>query len=320
MKAIRVHQPGGPEVLQYEDADDPDVSSGNVLIQLEAAGINFSDTGSRARGDGATYPCTPGSEGAGRIIAIGNGVSGFEVGDLVACQGAPGCYAELVSAPVEAVAKIPAGLALEDAAAVMLQGRTAYAMAFQAYQTKHGDRVLIHAAAGGVGLLLTQMAKQAGAIVFATVGSDEKIGAAREAGADHVINYSTEDFAGVINSETDGAGVNAIFDSVGRATLTRGLECLASRGYLISYGQASGPIEPFDVSLLSRSGGYITRTNARRYAPTVEGWRFQVSEVFAWVKSGRLEVRRTSYPLAEAAAAHRDLESRRTIGKLLLIP
>jgi NADPH:quinone reductase len=218
------------------------------------------------------------------------------------------------------VAKVPDGIGFEDAAAAMLQGRTAYAMAFQAYPTKAGDRVLVHTAAGGVGLLLTQMAKAAGAYVFGTVGSDEKVEIAREAGADYVINYSTQDFAQVINQATNGDGVNAIFDSVGKATFTKGLGCLASRGYLISYGQASGPIEPFDLALLARSGGYVTRTNARRYAPTLEGWRFQVAEVFAWMQSGRLRLRRTSYPLAKAAEAHRDLEERRSTGKLLLIP
>lgn len=320
MKAIRVYEPGGPEVLRYEDAPEPTVGPGHVLIRLAACGINFSDTGARSRGDGAAYPYTPGSEGAGTVIATGEGVTEFEAGDLVACQGATGCYAEVASVPAETVAKVPAGISLEDAAAAMLQGRTAYAMAFQAYQTKHGDKVLIHAAAGGVGLLLTQMAKHAGAVVFATVGSDAKIAVAEEAGADHVINYSREDFAEVVNRATNGDGVNAIFDSVGKTTFTKGLACLGSRGYLISYGQASGPIDPFDLALLSRSGGYVTRTNARRYAPTLEGWRFQVSEVFAWIKSGRLTLRRTSYPLSQAAAAHRDLEQRTSIGKLLLIP
>ena len=320
MKAIRIHEAGGPDVLRYEEVPEPKPGPGEVLIDLVAAGINFSDIGSRRRGDAATRPYTPGSEGAGSIVSIGAGVTDLRIGELVACQGAAGCYADMVAAPVESVAKMPAGIAAEDAAAAMLQGRTAYAMAFQAYQTKPGDRLLIHAAAGGVGLLLTQMAKQAGAYVFATVGNDDKVDIAREAGADSVINYSREDFTAAVNKETGGEGVNAIFDSVGNATFVKGLECLASRGYMISYGQASGPIEPFDLSLLSRSGGYVTRTNAKRYGPTLEGWRFQVSEVFAWIKSGRLKIRRTSYPLAQAAGAHRDLEGRRTTGKLLLIP
>jgi NADPH:quinone reductase len=319
MKAIRVHAPGGPEVLQFEDAEDPVVRNGEVLIALEAAGINFSDISSRRSADHA-FPYTPGSEGAGTVIAAGEAVTEFKPGDRVACQGAPGCYAKIVSASVDAVAKVPDDVGFEDAAAAMLQGRAAYAMAFQAYQTKAGDRVLVHAAAGGVGLLLTQMAKAAGAYVFGTVGSDDKVEIARDAGADCVINYSTQDFADVINQATNGDGVNAIFDAVGRATFAKGLDCLASRGYLISYGQASGPIDPFDLALLARSGGYVTRTNARRYAPTLEGWRFQVAEVFAWVRSGRLRLRRTSYPLAKAAEAHRDLEERRSTGKLLLIP
>jgi NADPH2:quinone reductase len=319
MKAIRVHEPGGPDVLRLEEAADPVAAPGEVLIRLTAAGINFSDVSARQGGD-HSYPYTPGSEGAGLVVAIGEGVQEFQPGERIAGQGAPGCYAELVSAPVEAVAKVPEGLALDDAAAAMLQGRTAYAMAFQAYATKAGDRVLVHAAAGGAGLLLSQMAKEAGAYVFGTVGSDEKRAVASEAGVDCVINYSTQDFAKIINDATAGEGVNAIFDSVGRTTFTKDFECLASRGYVISYGQASGPIEPFDLALLSRSGGYVTRTNARRFAPTLEGWRFQVSEVFARIQSGRLRLRHTSYPLAQASAAHRDLEGRRSVGKLLLIP
>jgi NADPH2:quinone reductase len=253
---------------------------------------------------------------------LGEGVTQFKVGDGVACQYQPpaGCYAEFAAIDVSGTVKLPSGVSHEDAAASLLQGRTAYAMAFQAYQTKAGDRILIHAAAGGVGLLMTQMVKRAGANVFATVGSDEKVDAAKEAGADCVINYSTEDFADVINRDTNGEGVNAIFDSVGRSTFLKNFDCLASRGYVVSYGQASGPIPPLDTGLLARSGGYVTRTNARRYTDGEEGWRFQVDQVFGMISSGTLKVRAERYPLANAADAHRDLEERRSIGKLLLIP
>ncbi len=321
MKAIRVHHAGGPEVLLYEEVPDPSPGPGQVLIKVLAAGINFSDTGARRRPEGP-LPYTPGTEAAGSVIELGEGVTQFQLGDLVACQYQPpaGCYAEKAAVNVSGTVKVPAGVSPEDAAAAMLQGRTAYAMAFQAYQTKPGDRVLIHAAAGGVGLLMTQMIKQAGGRVFATVGSDAKAAAAREAGADCVINYSEDDFAEAVNHETGGAGVNAVFDSVGLQTFLKNFECLASRGYVISYGQASGPIPLLDTSLLARSGGYVTRTNARRYTDGEDGWRFQVQQVFDMLAAGRLKLRVTRYPLAEAARAHRDLEERRSIGKLLLIP
>jgi NADPH2:quinone reductase len=321
VKAIRVYEAGGPEVMRYEDVPDPVPGVGQVLIQVLAAGINFSDTGARRHAEGA-LPYTPGTEAAGRVVGLGPGVTQFQIGDLVACQYQPpaGCYAEKAAINVSGTVKIPEGIAPEDAAAAMLQGRTAYAMAFQAYQTKPGDRVLIHAAAGGVGLLMTQMTKHAGARVFATVGSDAKAEAAWQAGADIVINYSVDDFSEAVNRETGGVGVNAIFDSVGRQTFLKDFDCLASRGYVVSYGQASGTIPLLDTSLLARSGGYVTRTNARRYAEGEHGWRSQVEQVFAMLTDGWLKLRITRYPLAEAAVAHRDLEERRSIGKLLLIP
>lgn len=317
MKAIVMHRAGGPEVLQYEDVPDPVPGPGQVLVDVAAAGINFSDLGAMRRA--ASFPMIAGSEAAGTVTAIGAGVSEFQAGDIVACQ-VRGCYAERVAAPATSVAKLPSGMDPRAAAAAMLQGRTAYAMGFYAYPIKSGDRVLIHAGAGGVGLLLTQVAKMAGAYVFSTVGSDDKIAAAREAGADHVINYSSQDFEAVVMDATDGQGVQAIFDSVGKTTFVKGLGCLAAKGTMVSYGQSSGPIGPVDLDLLSRSGGYITRTNARRHAPTLQEWRCQNQQVFDWVNTGRLKVRLATYRLADAGAAHRALEGRQTIGKLLLIP
>lgn len=320
MKAIVMHEAGGPEVLRYEEVPDPAAAPGQVLIEIAAAGINFTDVGSRRRAGAAELPRIPGSEAAGRVAALGDGVTELSVGDVVACQPVPGCYAEMVAAPVDAVARLPIGMEPEQAATSMLQGRTAYAMAFHAYPIRQGDRVLVHAGAGEVGLLLTQMAKMAGAYVFATVGSDEKVPAAKDAGADCVINYSTEDFEQVVMEATSGRGVNAVYDSVGKATFEKGLACLALRGTMVSYGSASGQIEPVDLGLLQRSAGYITRTNARAHAPTLEEWRHHTAQVFDWVHSGKLRVWTTSYPLAQAADAHRALESRASIGKLLLIP
>lgn len=331
MKAVRIHNPGGPEVLQYEDALDPAPGPGQVLIRVAVAGINFSDIGSRREGApadaesrrteaGARFPYVAGSEAAGTVVATGANVTRFRTGDAVACQPVPGCYAELVAAPERSVVKLPDGLDPRVATAVMLQGRTAYAMSHHACPIKPGDRVLVQAGAGGVGVLLTQMAKTLGAHVFATVGSDEKIAIAKEAGADHVINYSTDDFAETVNRATGGAGVNAIYDAVGQATFVKGLLCLASRGTLVSFGQASGPIEPFDLSLLARSGGFITRTNARRFAPTDEEWRSQTELVFDWARTGKIRPRTTEYPLSRAGDAHRDLEGRKSTGKLLLVP
>jgi NADPH:quinone reductase len=319
MKAIRMHQAGGPEVLQYEDVPDPTPGPGQVLIQIGAAGLNFSDVHERQWAIPETLPKILGREAVGTIIALGAGVTDFRVGDRVGCQPVPGCYAERVVSPVDDVAKLPLGMDDRSAVASMLQGRTAYAMAFHAYPIQSGDRVLIQAAAGGVGLMLVQMAKLAGAYVFGTVGSEEKVQVAREAGVDFVINYSADDFELIVKRETRGEGVNAIYDGVGGTTFEKGLACLASRGYMVSYGSASGPIEPFDLTLLAESGGYVTRTNARRYAPTLEEWRRQTTLVWEWVHAGKLRVWYTTYPLAQAAEAHRALQDRQTIGKQILI-
>jgi NADPH2:quinone reductase len=320
MKAIRIHNPGGPEVLQYEDVPDPTPGPGQVLIQVAAAGINYADVLGRMNAQPANLPMTPGSEAGGTVLAVGEGVTDFKPGDVVACQGAPGCYAEKVAAPAARVVKLPEGMKPETAAALMLQGLTAHAMAFGAYDVKSGDRVLNHAAAGGLGLLLTQMCKNAGAYVYATVGSDDKVNAAKGAGADVVINYSKQDFEEEIKKATDGKGVNAVFDSVGKATFVKSVNSLASRGVVVSFGQASGAIEPFDVGLLSRVGGYVTRTGVAHYTQTREEWLLRSNELLGWVQEGKLKLRSTTYPLAQASQAHTDLQGRKTTGKLLLVP
>lgn len=320
MKAIRIHSAGGPEVYRYEDAPDPVAGPGEIVVRIAAAGINYSDVGARRNPEPGAFPRIAGSEAAGSIVALGEGVSGMGIGDMVAFQPVPGCYAELVAAPASQVVKVPTGMKPEAAAASMLQGRTAYAMAFHAHPIKAGDRVLVQAGAGGVGLLLTQMAKMAGAYVFSTVGSDEKREAAQQAGADTIINYSTEDFEEAVMSATRGEGVNAVYDAVGQTTFLKGINCLARNGVMVSYGRASGPIPPFDLALLGRVGGYVTSTAARHHAPTTQERQRQASLVLQWVLEGKLKLRCTTYPLDRAADVHRDLEGRKSIGKLLLIP
>jgi NADPH2:quinone reductase len=320
MKAIRIHQAGGPEVLQYEDVADPVAAAGQVLVKVGAVGVNYADIGGRAGAQAANLPMTPGTEAAGTVTAVGDGVTEFKAGDLVAVQGAPGCYAEQVAAPAARVVKLPAGMSAETGAATMLQGLTAHAMAFGACNVKSGDRVLVHAGAGGVGRLLIQMCKNAGAQVIATVGSDDKAAVAREAGADVVVNYSTQDFEEEVKKATDGKGVNAVFDSVGKATFAKGVNCLASRGVIAVFGGASGQAEPFDIAALARVGGYVTRTGMGHFTGTREEWLRRSNELLGWVQSGKLKLLTTTYPLARAADAHRDLQGRKTVGKLLLIP
>lgn len=323
MKAVVMHAYGGPEVLRYEDAPDPVAGPGQVVVRVQAAGINFSDTGARRanyNGTAADLPCIIGSEAVGPIVAVGEGVTGWQVGDVVGSQGPRGCYAELAALPTEQLVRIPAGLEPARAIPGLLQARTAYAMSHGAYHVQPGDRVLVHAAAGGVGYLLVQMAKRLGGEVFATVGSDTKAAIAQEAGADHVINYSTQDFAAAVMELTGGQGVKAIYDSVGKSTYPQDLQCLGNRGVIVIYGSASGPIGAVDLTPLNKMGGYVTHTAARHFATTRQEYLRQSNEVMGWVAAGTLRVRSTTYPLAQAAQAHADLEGRGTTGKLVLLP
>ena len=332
MKAAVLHEPGPPDVLKYEDVPDPDPGPYEVLIENHAAGINFSDTGSRRRASADSLPLILGSEAAGPILAVGEGVTGFSVGDYVACQGLSGGYAEKVICRVQdagasggsrerggRLVKAPAEVKPEVAVAVMLQALTAHALAFGAYQVKPGDRVLVQAGAGGVGSMLCQMAKIAGAYVYATVGSDAKVAVAKEAGADEVINYSTDNFEAYVLDATQGAGVNAVFDAVGRTTFLKGMSCLAPLGTMVSYGAASGPVEPFRLSELG-TGKYVISTRMSAHTPTREAWMQRATETLQWAKEGKITPQVTTYPLARAADAHRDLEGRASTGKLVLIP
>ncbi len=322
MKAIRVHELGGPEVLKYEDCPAPNPGPGQALIDLQAIGVNFADVSSR-RGGAAppqSLPMTPGFEAAGVVSAVGEGASGVTVGDTVAYWGVRGSYAEQVAVPADVLVKIPAGLDARMGAAVFLQGMTAHYLAFTTYPLKPGDYALVHAGAGGTGLLLIQMAKRAGAYVFATVSTEEKAALAKEAGADTAINYTREDFEEVVRNGTNGQGCQAVYDSVGQTTFEKSLNSLSRRGCLALYGQSSGPVAPVATGDL-RMSSYLTRPSLADYTATREELEWRAGEVLSWVASGELKVRiGGEFALSEAAVAQRQLENRLTTGKLLLLP
>ncbi|MBI4498967.1 MAG: quinone oxidoreductase [Chloroflexi bacterium] len=321
MKAMRIHETGGPEVLRYEDIPDPTPGPGQVVVKLSAIGVNYVDIYTRSGLYPASLPLIPGSEGAGVVAAVGEGVTGVAAGDVVAYTGIPGSYAQQVVAPADRLVKLPTGLSAEMGAAVLLQGMTAHYLAHTTYPLKPGDRALIHAGAGGVGLLLIQMAKQRGAYVFATVSTDAKAALAREAGADAVILYTRQDFAEEVRTATEGQGVQVVYDSVGQTTFFKSLECLVPRGYLVLYGQSSGPVPPVEPGILARGSYFLTRPSLAHYTASREELLQRAGDVLDWVRSGALKVRiYGSYPLARAADAHRALQGRETTGKLLLIP
>jgi NADPH2:quinone reductase len=319
MKAIRIHEFGGPEVLKYEDCPDPIPGPGQALVNLQAVGINFADVYARRGGTGS-LPTIPGFEAAGVVSAVSDGATDVKVGDTVVYWGVRGSYAEQAAVPTDVLVKIPAELDAKTGAAVFLQGMTAHYLAFNTYPLKPGDFALVHAGAGGTGLLLIQMAKRAGAYVFATVSTEEKATLAREAGADNAIIYTREDFEEEVNKTTNGRGCQAVYDSVGQTTFDKSLKCLAPRGCLALYGQASGPVSPVAPESLAGSS-FFTRPSLGDHTATREELEWRAGEVLGWVASGELTVRiGGEFPLAEAAEAQRQLEDRLTTGKLLLIP
>jgi NADPH2:quinone reductase len=322
MKAIRIHETGGPEVLKYEEVPDPIPAPGEVLIDVQAVGVNFTDTSTRAGvNPPASLPWTPGVEAAGVVAQLGQGVTEVVVGDSVAYAQAPATYAERAVAPAARLIKLPAGVDAQTGAAVMLQGMTAHALAFGAYQIKAGDRALVHAGAGGVGHLLIQMVKRTGAYVFATVSTPEKAELVREAGADEVIIYTQEDFAEAVKKATDGQGVNVIYDAVGQATFEKGFGCLAPLGYMLLYGQASGPVPDLNTRLLSAGSCYLGRPGLANFTRTREELVQRAGDVLEWVRSGELKLHiHAVMPLTEAAEAHRQLRGRETSGKVVLTP
>jgi len=322
MKAIRIHQVGGPEAMRLEDLPDPVPGAGEALVGVEASGVNFIDVYHRTGLYKTALPLTLGQEGAGTVLATGDGVSEVRPGDRVAWFGAFGSYATRAVVPAQRLVAVPDGVSTRQAAAVMLQGMTAHYLARSTYPLKPGDVCIVQAAAGGVGLLLTQIATRLGVIVLGTVGSEAKARLAREAGAARTVDYTKEDFVAAAKELTGGRGVQVVYDSVGRTTFDGSLASLAPRGMLVTFGQSSGAVPPFDPLRLSQGGSlYLTRPTLIHYVGSREELLSRAGEVLGWVRDGTLRVRvDREVPLADAAAAHRALEARETAGKVLLIP
>ena len=322
VQAIRVHQTGGPEVLRYERVERPSSGPGQALVKVDAAGVNFIEVYQRTGLYKLQLPFIPGSEAGGTVIEVGPQVSTVKVGDRVASQGFAGSYAEFSLASADRLVSLPDGLSTRVGAAVMLQGMTAHYLACSTFPLSPGHTCLVHAAAGGVGLLLCQIARSRGARVIGTVSTEEKAALAREAGAHEVILYTQQDFQAETMRLTGQGGVDVVYDSVGRTTFAKGLDSLAPRGMMVLYGQSSGPVEPVDPQILSQKGSlFLTRPTLGHYVATREELRERASAVLGWVADGTLKVRiGCEFPLAAAAEAHRELEARRTTGKVLLIP
>jgi NADPH2:quinone reductase len=321
MQAIRIHETGGPEKLRQEEIPLPTPGAGEVRIRIEAAGINYIDTYQRAGLYPVTLPHTLGSEAAGVVTAIGAGVEGFRVGDRVASAKVAGAYAAEALVAAAQLVRVPDGIETRTAAALLLQGMTAHYLACDTFPLKAGDTALVHAAAGGVGLLLVQIAKLRGARVLGTVGTEEKAKLARAAGADEVCLYTKEDFTAAARRFTSGRGVDVVYDSVGKDTFAGSIDSLRPRGTMVTFGNSSGPVPAFAPLLLSQKGSlFITRPTLGHYTATPQELQARASELFAWLKAGKLSVRiGATFPLAQAADAHRALEGRKTTGKVLLV-
>ncbi len=321
MKAIIMNSFGKPEVLNYADAERPSIEPGEALVKLEAIGVNYIDVYHRTGLYPLPLPMTPGMEAAGVVEAVGSDVTEVRAGDRVAYAMTPGAYAEYAAVPAWRLVAIPEGLDSREAAAAMLQGMTAHYLVTSTFALKAGQTALVHAAAGGVGLLLVQAAKKIGARVIGTVSTEAKAQLAREAGADEVILYSEQDFEQETRRITE-KGVEVVYDSVGRDTFMKSLNSLAPRGMLALYGQSSGVVPPFDLSLLGQKGSlFVTRPSLANYAATREELMWRAGEVLGWIRAGEMKLRiEKTFPLAEASEAHRQLEGRKTTGKLLLIP
>ncbi len=322
MKAILVHTPGGPEAMQYQEAAMPAPGPGHALVKVAAAGVNFIDVYYRTGLYKANPPIILGMEGAGTVEEIGPNVTEVAPGDRVAWAMHRGSYAGYACVPAWMLVKLPDGLDINSAAAVMLQGMTAHYLTHSTFPLKEGNTALVHAAAGGVGLLLIQMAKMRGASVIGTVSTEAKAELALAAGADAVVLYSKHDFDPEVKRLTDGRGVDVVYDSVGQATFLKSLVCLRPRGMMVTFGQSSGPVAPFDPLLLNQMGSlFLTRPSLSHHCATRLELLWRADDVLGWVAAGKLKVRiDRTYPLAQAAQAHRDLESRKTAGKVLLLP
>jgi len=321
MQAIRPRQTGGPEVLQLGEMPTPQPGAGEALVRVEAAGLNFIDVYHRTGLYPLPLPLPIGLEGAGTVEQVGGSVSDLKVGARVAWASVSGSYATHVVAPAQRLVPVPDNVATDVAAALLLQGMTAHYLMKTVFPLRAGHVALVHAAAGGVGLLLTQMAKQAGAQVIATVSTEAKAALAKDAGADHVINYQVSEFAGEVKRLTGGRGVDVVYDSVGKATFDGSLDALAVRGYLVLYGQSSGIVPSLDPAKLAKGSYCLTRPSLPHYTATRAELLSRANDLFELVGAGHLRVRiERTFPLAQAADAHRALEGRATTGKLLLIP
>ena len=320
MRAMRVHEPGGPEAIREEQIERPTPGLGEALVRVEWAGVNFIDVYKRSGAYKVAAPFTLGEEGAGVVEAIGQGVSEVMPGDRVAWASVIGAYAEYAVVKSARLVPVPREVDTKLAAAVMLQGMTAHYLASSLYPLQQGERCLIHAAAGGVGLVLVQIAKRRGAFVIGTAGSEEKAALAKAAGADEVIIYTTQDFVAETKRITDGQGVHVIFDSVGKTTFLPGFDLLVTRGTMALFGQSSGAVAPVDPQLLNQKGSlFLTRPTLAHYTATREELLWRASDLFEWIARGELSVRvGAEYPLSDAGAAHRALEGRRTTGKVVL--
>ena len=322
MWGIRVGETGGPEVMEWRELPDPEPGRGEIVVEVAAAGLNFIDTYHRSGLYDMALPFTPGLEGAGIVIAVGDDVTEPVVGDRVAWVSAIGSYAERVRMPAPSAVPVPEGLDLETAAAVLLQGITAHYLAVDTYPLAPGDRCLVHAGAGGVGSLLIQIAERRGAEVFTTVGTAEKAELAAAAGAHHTIRYRDTDFVAAVTEIAGDRPLDVVYDGVGRAVFAASLRVLRRRGTMVTFGNASGPVDPISPLVLSANGSlYLTRPTIGDYIATVDELRRRTDELFSWIADGSLDVRvGARFPLAEAADAHRALEGRQTTGKVLLLP
>jgi NADPH2:quinone reductase len=322
MKAVRVHKYGGPEVLTLEEIPVPEPKAGEARVKIEAIGVNFIDIYQRTGLYPLQTPFTLGMEGAGVVDEVGEGVKEVKKGDRVAYAMILGSYAEYAIVPASKLAPLPANVDAKSAAALMLQGMTAHYLTHSTYDLKKGETVLVHAAAGGVGLLLTQIAKLRGANVIGTISTEAKAQLAKEAGADHVILYTQTDFAVEVKKITDGKGLHVVYDSVGQTTFDKGLDCLRPRGYMVLFGQSSGQVSPFDPGKLAAKGSlFLTRPTLAHYTLDRAELLQRANVLFTWTASGKLKLRiEKTFSMAEAAEAHRQLEGRKTTGKVILLP
>ena len=322
MKAVRVHQYGGPEALRYEEVPVPEPGAGEARVKIEAIGLNYIDIYQRTGLYPLKTPFTLGMEGAGVVDAVGANVTEVRKGDRVAYAMHLGSYAEHAIVPAWKLAPLPQAIDSRAGAAAMLQGMTAHYLTRDTFPLKKGESALIHAAAGGVGLLLIQIAKRLGATVFGTVSTEQKAQLAKEAGADEVILYTKADFAAEVKRLTNGAGVQVVYDSVGKDTFEKSLDCLRPRGYLVLFGNSSGPVPPFELGKLAQKGSlFVTRPTLLHYAATRQELLERASDLFNWIARGELKLRiDKTFPLKDAAESHRQLEARKTAGKVVLIP